>query len=42
MGDQVGVEEIHGKYEGGVLTLSVPKKEEQKEVGHSNRILIEG
>ena len=42
VGDQVGVEEIHGKYEGGVLTLSVPKKEEQKEVGHSNRILIEG
>ena len=42
VGDQVGVEEIHGKYEGGVLTLSVPKKEEQKEVGHSNRIMIEG
>ncbi|MBR4462883.1 MAG: Hsp20/alpha crystallin family protein [Erysipelotrichaceae bacterium] len=42
VGDQVGVEEIHGKYEGGVLTLSVPKKEEQKETGHNNRIMIEG
>ncbi len=42
VGDQVSVEEIHGKYEGGVLTLSVPKKEEQKEAGHSNRIMIEG
>ena len=42
VGDQVGVEEIHGKYEGGVLTLSVPKKEEQKDVEHNNRIMIEG
>ena len=42
VGDEITSEEIHGKYEGGVLTLSVPKKEEQKEVGHSNRIMIEG
>lgn len=42
VGDQITVDEIHGKYEGGVLTLSVPKKEEQQKVDHSNRIMIEG
>ncbi len=42
VGDEITSEEIHGKYEGGVLTLSVPKKEEQKDVEHNNRIMIEG
>ncbi len=42
VGDEVTVDEIHGKYEGGVLTLSIPKKEEQKEVEQHNRIMIEG
>ena len=42
VGDTITVDEIHGKYEGGVLTLSVPKKEEHKEVEHPNRIMIEG
>ena len=41
VGDEITSDEIHGKYEGGVLTLSVPKKEVQKEVEHSNRIMIE-
>ena len=40
VGDEITSDEIHGKYEGGVLTLSVPKKE-QKEVEHQNRIMIE-
>ena len=42
VGDSITSEDIHGKYEGGVLTLSVPKKEEQKEIEHPNRIMIEG
>ena len=41
VGDTLTVDEIHGKYEGGVLTLNIPKKEEQKEVEHPNRIMIE-
>ena len=40
VGDNIGSEDIHGKYEGGVLTLSVPKKE-QKEIEHPDRIMIE-
>ncbi len=42
VGDEIKSEEIHAKYEGGVLTLSVPKKEEQKEIEQPNRIMIEG
>ena len=42
VGEDITSEEIHGKYEGGVLTLSVPKKEEAQKVEHSNRIMIEG
>ena len=41
VGDELTAEEIHGKYEGGVLTLSVPKKESEK-VEHQNHIMIEG
>ena len=40
VGDEITSDEIHGKYEGGVLTLSVPKKEAAK-VEHSNHIMIE-
>jgi len=31
-GEDLKTEDIHGKYEGGVLTLSIPKREEQKKV----------
>ena len=34
-------EDIHAKYEHGVLKLSIPKKEEQKNVEKSNYIAIE-
>ncbi|MBO4919436.1 MAG: Hsp20/alpha crystallin family protein [Erysipelotrichaceae bacterium] len=40
VGDEITADEIHGKYEGGVLTLSVPKKE-SAQVEHSNHIMIE-
>ena len=40
VGDEITTDEIHGKYEGGVLTLSVPKKE-AAQVEHSNHIMIE-
>ena len=40
VGDEITSDEIHGKYEGGVLTLSVPKKE-AAQVEHSNHIMIE-
>jgi HSP20 family molecular chaperone IbpA len=42
VGENITKEDVHGKYEGGVLTLSVPKKEETKQVEHNNRIMIEG
>ncbi len=42
LGDDISSDEIHGKYEHGVLTISIPKKDEQKEVENTNRILIEG
>ena len=42
VGEDLKTEDIHGKYEGGVLTLSIPKKEEQKAVEAPSRILIEG
>jgi len=42
VGEDLKTEDIHGKYEGGVLTLSIPKREEQKKIESPNRILIEG
>ena len=42
VGEDLKTEDIHGKYEGGVLTLSIPKREEQKAVEAPNRIMIEG
>ena len=41
VGEDLKTEDIHGKYEGGVLTLSIPKREEQKAVEAPNRIMIE-
>lgn len=42
VGENLTTEDIHGKYENGVLTLSIPKKDvpELKEDPH--RIMIEG
>ena len=40
VGEDVSSDEIHGKYEGGVLTLSVPKKN-VKEIENKNHIMIE-
>ncbi len=42
VGKNLKTEDIHGKYEGGVLILDVPKKEEQPQIEQNNRILIEG
>lgn len=41
VGDSITSDEIHGKYEGGVLTLNIPKKEQPK-IETNNRIMIEG
>ena len=41
VGEGVTQEDIHAKYEHGVLKLSIPKKEEQKKVEKSNYIAIE-
>ena len=41
VGEAVTQEDIHAKYEHGVLKLSIPKKEEQKKVEKGNYIAIE-
>ena len=41
VGEGITQEDIHAKYEHGVLKLSIPKKEEQKKVEKSNYIAIE-
>lgn len=41
VGDGVTEEDIHGKFENGILRLTVPKKENQK-VEENKRIAIEG
>ena len=42
MGEHVAVEDIHPKYENGILSFTVPKKE-QKAVEEKNKfIAIEG
>ena len=41
VGDAVHQEEIHAKYEDGILKLTIPKKEEQKKLPDSNYITIE-
>ena len=40
VGEELSAEQIHGKYEDGVLTLSVPKLE-NKQVEDHNHIMIE-
>ena len=40
VGEDISAEQIHGKYEGGVLTLKVPKIENKQTENH-NRIMIE-
>ena len=35
-------EDIHAKYENGVLTLTVPKKDQQVVDDKNSRIMIEG
>ena len=40
VGEELTAEDIHGKYEGGVLTLSVPKME-NKQIENHSRIMIE-
>ena len=41
VGDSVTEEDIKAKYENGVLSLMIPKKEQQK-VNEKKQILIEG
>ena len=41
VGEQLTHEDIKAKYENGVLTLTIPKKEEKKEP-ENNTIMIEG
>ena len=41
VGDTVTEEDIKAKYENGVLSLTIPKKEQQK-VNEKKQILIEG
>ena len=40
VGEEVKEEDIHGRYEGGVLTLYIPKKEETAQI-ENKRIMIE-
>ncbi|MDO4499770.1 MAG: Hsp20/alpha crystallin family protein [Erysipelotrichaceae bacterium] len=40
VGDNIGNEDIKAKYEGGVLSIAVPKKEVTKQI-ENNRIMIE-
>jgi HSP20 family protein len=42
VGDGVKQEDIHAKFEDGILKLSVPKKEPEKEVPENKFISIEG
>ena len=41
VGDQITEEEIRAKFEDGVLTLNIPKKEPQKEIPQKKYIAIE-
>ena len=42
VGEDVTENDIHGKFENGILTLDIPKKEEKKEVEANHFITIEG
>ncbi|MBQ1305033.1 MAG: Hsp20 family protein, partial [Erysipelotrichales bacterium] len=41
VGEDIAKEEIHAKYEDGVLRLTVPKKEETKKLPENETIMIE-
>ena len=40
LGENYRTEDIKASFEGGVLTLNVPKKEEQKQIEHPHQIMI--
>ena len=40
LGENYQTEDIQASFEGGVLTLNVPKKEEQKQIEHPHQIMI--
>ena len=40
LGENYQTEDIRASFEGGVLTLNVPKKEEQKQIEHPHQIMI--
>ena len=40
LGENYRTEDIKASFEGGVLTLNVPKKEETKQIEHPHRIMI--
>lgn len=42
VGEELKTEDIHGKYEGGVLTLIIPKKNTPELKEDPHRIMIEG
>lgn len=42
VGEQISQEDVKAKFENGVLTLEVPKKEAQEKVEHKKYIQIEG
>ncbi len=42
VGEEVTENDIHAKFENGVLTLSIPKKEPEKKVPEKKLIAIEG
>ena len=42
VGEGVTENDIHGKFENGILTLDIPKKEEKKEVEANHFVTIEG
>ena len=42
VGEDVTENDIHGKFENGILTLDIPKKEEKKEVEANHFVTIEG
>lgn len=42
VGDELKQEDIHAKYENGVLSINIPKKEAQKKVDGGSTIAIEG
>lgn len=42
VGKSVTEEDIHGKFENGILTLDIPKKDETKKVEEKRYVTIEG